>query len=161
MCNDTTTYGVDIDPKLIERAIHDYSQDELHFMCADVLKDNTVIKEIMTTHNIQHFTTTFCFSVTMWIHINHGDKGLKQFLNYISNLSEILVIEPQPWKCYKSAVKRLRKSKEEFPCFKDLKIRVNVEDIIEKYLLNHCNMIKLCESDRTEWSRKLLFFKHA
>ncbi|KAJ1440846.1 hypothetical protein B484DRAFT_476576 [Ochromonadaceae sp. CCMP2298] len=50
--------------------------------------------------------------ITMWIHLNHADTGLVTFLEssaaLVSPLGS-LIVEPQPWRCYKSADKRCRK----------------------------------------------------
>ncbi|KAI3968213.1 hypothetical protein MKX01_018516 [Papaver californicum] len=46
-----------------------------------------------------------CFSVTKWIHLNWGDEGLITLFQNIWRLRRpggILVLEPQPWKSYKS-----------------------------------------------------------
>eukprot|EP00124_Ichthyophonus_hoferi_P006058 Ihof_evm1s1162 gene=Ihof_evmTU1s1162 len=60
-------------------------------------------------NGIKKFSLVTCFSVTMWIHINHGDRGLVDFLHYLSLLSDTIIIESQPWKCYRNAEKRLRR----------------------------------------------------
>lgn len=60
----------------------------------------------------QEFSLVCLFSITMWVHLNHGDDGLTEFLRRASNLliaNGGLLIEPQPWRCYKNAEKRCRK----------------------------------------------------
>jgi hypothetical protein len=37
----------------------------------------------------------------MWIHLNHGDDGLWAFLEQVSSMTDHLIVEPQPWKCYR------------------------------------------------------------
>ena len=44
------------------------------------------------------------------IKINHGDLGLERFLNKITSHTKCLLIEPHPWKTYRKAKKRLRKT---------------------------------------------------
>lgn len=56
------------------------------------------------------FNIVFCFSVTMWIHLNHGDRGLYEFLQKIVTLGKYLVLENQPWKCYRNAQRRMVKN---------------------------------------------------
>lgn len=47
-----------------------------------------------------------CLSVTKWVHLNQGDKGLKRLF---AKVKEALVpggwfiLEPQPWRSYKQA----------------------------------------------------------
>lgn len=117
------------------------------------------IENYLKLKNLANFSITFCFSVTMWIHLNHGDDGLKKFLKYVASKSDMLLIEPQPWKCYKTAVKRMKQQNYIYPHFELLKIKQNVEEEIEKYLLFDCGLIKISESDKTKWDRKLLVFK--
>ena len=45
------------------------------------------------------------FSVTMWIHLHHGDVGLGRFLQLISGFGDYILLEPQPWKCYQTAAR--------------------------------------------------------
>lgn len=49
------------------------------------------------------------FSVTMWVHLNHGDEGLAHLLQTVSRWADVLILEPQPWKCYSTAARRLRR----------------------------------------------------
>lgn len=48
------------------------------------------------------------FSMTMWMHLHHGDEGLGTFLTRCCARTRCLLVEPQPWKCYKSAKRRLK-----------------------------------------------------
>ena len=40
------------------------------------------------------------YSVTMWVHLNHGDTGLARFLSLLAARARWVLLEPQPWKCY-------------------------------------------------------------
>lgn len=153
--------GVDIDPTLIKRACENCNLNNIEFKCCDIMAplQNDPVQEFLMTENINTFDVVFCFSITMWIHLNHGDDGLKLFLKKVSRLGNFLVIEPQPWKCYRTAVKRLKLGKSEFLKFKELKIRQNVEQEIESFITNQCGLLKIRESERTQWGRKLLFFE--
>ena len=67
--------------------------------------DRTCVK---TLRPAVHLVT--CFSTTMWVHVNLGDDGLHLFLGELANAADVaLVVEPQPWRCYRSAVQRLRR----------------------------------------------------
>ncbi|KAI3880468.1 hypothetical protein MKX03_031019 [Papaver bracteatum] len=53
----------------------------------------------------EKYDAVTCFSVTKWIHLNWGDEGLITSFRNIWRLLRpggILVLEPQPWKSYKS-----------------------------------------------------------
>ncbi|KAL2929120.1 putative RNA methyltransferase At5g51130, partial [Bienertia sinuspersici] len=52
---------------------------------------------------LKHYDTIVCLSVTKWIHLNWGDKGLISFFAKIWRLLHpggIFVLEPQPWESY-------------------------------------------------------------
>ncbi|XP_076270262.1 putative RNA methyltransferase CG11342 [Rhynchophorus ferrugineus] len=153
--------GFDIDPTLIQRAVEKYNSSDVTFKCIDIMNDDHFgeIERYLSELNCNKFDVVFCFSISMWIHLNHGDDGLKLFLSKVSKLTDFLVIEPQPWKCYRTAIKRLKQSNCEFPKFKELKIRQNIEDYIENFIVNECRLLKVAESVRTDWGRKILFFK--
>lgn len=125
----------------------------------DEYSRSATIKNYLKHKGADKFNVVFCFSTTMWIHLNNGDAGLKEFLREASSICELLIIEPQPWKCYKTAVKRMKQNNFTFPLFSELKIREDVESEIEQYLTLNCNMRKVAESSRTKWDRKLLIFQ--
>lgn len=159
----TNFLAVDIDPILIKRAQEMFKSDSICFKCLDIMDtfQTNNICNYLESKSIKKFNVSFCFSVTMWIHLNHGDNGLKQFLKYIASISEVLIIEPQPWKCYKTAVKRMKQQKFTFPHFSKLNIKQDVEQQIEKYLIHECNLTKINESGKTTWERKMLVFKQS
>lgn len=152
--------GIDVDPVLIERAQEKNKYNgHIFYKCLDFMVDDK--SEVFKSHlgSDGNFDVVFCFSVTMWIHLNHGDDGLHRFLKEISDMSKMLVIEPQPWKCYKSAVKRLKRCNKSFPYFQKLTVRENIEEHIQQFLVGSCNLQKVYESPDSKWGRKLMFFK--
>lgn len=51
------------------------------------------------------YDTVLCLSLTKWVHLNWGDNGLIRLFAKIRHLLRpggLLVLEPQPWKSYKS-----------------------------------------------------------
>lgn len=105
------------------------------------------------------YDVLFCFSVTLWIHINHGDSSLEDFLSKVSSLSKYLVIETQPWKCYRTAARRaVRAGQPPFPHYESLKIRGNVTEFIDNYLTNCCGLDKLAVLGTTGWGRQIIVY---
>ncbi|XP_002734672.1 pre-miRNA 5'-monophosphate methyltransferase-like [Saccoglossus kowalevskii] len=164
--NDLQILGCDMDDTLIQRAneSNPYPQN-ITFINLDVTDEvasNAAFRQYLNKHNRTRFDIISCFSVTMWIHLHGGDTGLEEFLLTISKLTDFLIIEPQPWKCYKSAVKRVKKLKlgnDYFPHFESLKIRDDVVDNIDAYLERKCEMQRLHCFGQTDWNRKLLFYE--
>ncbi|XP_011250912.2 probable RNA methyltransferase CG11342 [Camponotus floridanus] len=155
--------GVDLDPILIERAREcNRHPDYLTFECLDFLSDDcgeTLRKHLAQLHKTR-FDVVFCFSITMWIHLNHGDDGLEEFLRKACDLSEMIVIEPQPWKCYRNASRRLRRVKsEDFPLLKELKYTGNPTEHIEDILTRLCDFRKVTITASNDWGRTLLIYE--
>ncbi|XP_071449133.1 pre-miRNA 5'-monophosphate methyltransferase isoform X2 [Hetaerina americana] len=108
--------GLDLDQTLILRASEaNTRKDLIHFKHCDIMNDvevEQVVGNFFGVHNQKldcdhKFDVVFLFSVTMWIHLNYGDPGLSKLLCTATKLSRnLIVIEPQLWKCY-SAAKRL------------------------------------------------------
>ena len=60
--------------------------------------------------NSQHASQTLdnimCLSVTKWVHLNQGDKGLKRLFAKVADAlapGGWFILEPQPWRSYKQA----------------------------------------------------------
>lgn len=116
-----------------------------------------LLSNYLEAKDVIQFDAVFCFSTTMWIHLNHGDDGLRVLLATIYRISRLAIIEPQPWKCYKAAVKRMNMSDQRFPFYNELKIREHVEEDIEQMFLEFGGVRKVGETGRTKWNRKILF----
>ena len=94
----------------------------------------------------------------MWVHVNHGDEGLREWLRYVTSVSDSLLIEPQPWKCYKSAARRLRKLKcEPLPYMDQIMWRENVDTMIVNFLKDECGMMVAKDLGQNEWERSLIY----
>ncbi|XP_070569924.1 pre-miRNA 5'-monophosphate methyltransferase-like [Ptychodera flava] len=157
--------GCDLDDVLIQRANESNPYPgNLTFKVMDMMKKETqqLICEYLEHHGRDKFDIVFCFSITMWIHMQNGDRGLEEFLRLVSDYTDYLVIEPQPWKCYKSAVRRVNKlelGEDYFAHYKSLKITGNVVDYIDKFLQEQCRMKLLQCFGETEWKRKVLLYQ--
>ncbi|XP_033325214.2 putative RNA methyltransferase CG11342 [Megalopta genalis] len=155
--------GVDLDPILIEQAQernprpHRIIFDHLDF-CDD--DSNRTLEEYLRRFEKPRFDVVFCFSLTMWIHLNHGDKGLIKFLRKACSLAEMIVIEPQLWKSYAKASRRLRRSKgEDFPLLKTLKLRGDPAAHIQRILTELCNFRRVTVTAANEWKRSILIYE--
>ncbi len=81
--------------------------------------DNDHISQTVTNlEQIHTFSLVCLFSVTMWLHLNKGDKALIAILQLSAGLvtntttycnSGSVLVEPQPWKAYKNALKRTKR----------------------------------------------------
>ena len=159
---DCSILGIDIDSTLILRAeAANQFRNNISYKTLDIMNvDSTLeLQKYLESHSAEQFDIIFCFSVTMWIHLNHGDEGLKQFLSNICKFTELLIIEPQPWKCYQTAVRRLRKNKEAFPDINELRMNKNVDSNIEDIIQKRHKFQKMFESKPNSWGRRVLIFK--
>lgn len=155
--------GVDLDPILIERAQErNPRSDRIIFECLDFLTDdrNQTLEEYLRRFDRSRFDVVFCFSVTMWIHLNHGDDGLREFLRRACSIANMIVIEPQLWKCYRNASRRLRRSKgEDFPLLRTIKLDGDPSRHIENILTESCKFRKVMVTEDNEWKRRLLIYE--
>lgn len=147
--------GIDIDPTLIQRAAEANDNRNIKFTEANIMNetDKEIIEKYLKAHEKNKFDVTFCFSVTMWIHINNGDEGLMHFLSFIQDISETIIIEPQPWKCYRNAQRRMKKSGSSFPLYDMIKIKNDIDIVIEG-ILTKIHFKKVYESP-SAWNRKI------
>ncbi|XP_034829498.1 probable RNA methyltransferase CG11342 [Maniola hyperantus] len=148
--------AIDIDPTLIERAKEGNDICDITFITCDIVSDEgcKLVQDYKQTQKKQMFDVIFCFSITMWIHINNGDEKLIELLNFLKDNTRSLIIEPQPWKCYKNAQRRMKRSGKDFELFEVLRIRDNVDKKIEE-VLNNNNHTKVYESPLSSWNRKI------
>lgn len=147
--------AIDIDPILIERANREI--ESISFITCNIVnkKGQKTITEYLEKFNKKTFDITFCFSVTMWIHLNNGDDLFMEFLKFLKTYSICIIIEPQPWKCYKNANRRMKRAGAgDFQLFHSLKITLNVEDVIEK-VLSEVTHWKVYESQSSSWNRRI------
>lgn len=153
--------GFDLDEILIQRAQQTNPlPNSISFIPLDIIKDTHQLQKYLSQHDSSHFHLCLCLAVTMWVHLNHGDSGLLQLLSRLASISQHLLLEAQPWKCYRSAARRLRKlGRSDFEHFKTLKIRGDVAEHAREHLERHCGMELIRSFGSTAWDRKLLLFK--
>ena len=97
--------------------------------------------------------------------INHGDAGLESFLNKIASCTECLLIEPHPWKTYRKAKKRLKKTygnTKHNATFEDLDKIENrgpkVLSFIDEIIVKNGFHEKLYLGE-TKWGRNIFIYK--
>ena len=152
--------GIDLDDVLITRSKEsNIFPNEVTFQRLDIMEENAPSQLLMYlhTHKRNEFDIISCFSTTMWIHLNYGDEGLENFIKYISDITKYLLLEPQEWKCYKSAARRLTRLNHKVFEIKKLKVK-NITEFLKSFLENQCNMkLQTCFGE-TSWGRKLYLF---
>jgi SAM-dependent methyltransferase len=136
--------GVDLDEALICRANLKLSESDkahIEFLCYDIMAGDDASLAIQTWSKLegQGFNMVTAFSVTMWIHLHHHDDGLLRFLQLLSTVASTVLIEPQTWKSYRNAIKRMKKLDIPLPKhFTTIKYREHVDRDIEHMMLTEC-----------------------
>jgi SAM-dependent methyltransferase len=106
------------------------------------------------------FDLICCYSITLWIHLQHGDEGLRSFLRCLSEMTSHLILEPQPWKCYRNVRERWRRcGKEDPPRMAELKWRQDVEDRMVEFMTRDLGMRLRVDLGSTKWQRRVLWFE--
>lgn len=155
--------GADLDPHLIALAKSKVVEGE-NTSAFFHTTDFTSVEQVTTFSTASEgklFNLITVFSTTMWVHINHGDDGLRQFFQHARNvLAEkgAMLVEPQPGRCYTNAAKRCRKLGLEKPPFLHVVDKTLVMSILENILsgiLELRNMVFLGQED---WGRSLVLF---
>lgn len=154
--------GVDLDESLISKA-QDLGLSNCTFKAIDIMQNDS-----SSIFDKESFHVVTAFSITMWIHLNHSDTGLRLFLTKLSNLTRgSLIIEPQEWKSYKNAFKRTKRLGMEKPKYYDnLQIRENIESHIIDFVQSFeiaSKQYHFCASitqklGREKWGRSILLF---
>ena len=158
--------GVDLDTDLITRSnkANPYP-DQLTFRIADLAtpagRSDIVDRYLQEEACTPCFDLIMCFSVTLWVHLNHGDEGLREVLQYMASRTKYLLIEPQPWRCYRTAARRMRRAKcEPFAHLDSLKWRDAVDEEILNYLTGSCDMELVERYGRTDWDRSVCLLRN-
>ena len=154
---------MDLDPILVQRCRENTSHpSRVSYQVTDMMNPSqrdTAIQGFLAQHEANTFDLITCFSVTMWIHLHHGDDGLKDFLKFVCQNTKHLLIEPQPYKCYKSAVRRMKRAKcDSFPHFETLRWKQSVDEDIVQFIKEECDMSSMQILGKTAWERKLCCF---
>jgi len=97
----------------------------------------------------------------MWIHLNGGDGALEDLLSTLSKWADNVIVEPQPWKCYRNAVRRAKKTKSQpFELYDSLGYRANVVDDIQNIFRVKLDMHLYSHMGQSQWNRPVLWYTH-
>ena len=105
---DVRMLGVDLDQQLVDRAVQNFTvEDRLQFQHLDIMSDNfqQEAAKYLRRFNKTKFDLVTVFSVTMWVHLNLGDRGLEELVRRLVAVAACVLVEPQPWKCYQTAAR--------------------------------------------------------
>jgi len=155
--------GIDLDPKLVERADKFSIPHTLEFKHLDILDGGVTqhLEKHLSDYGRIQFDLICLFSVTMWVHLNHGDQGLVELVRKVVDMARFVLVEPQPWKCYQTAARRMRKlGREEFEQMKQLKVRGPGVDLQIVELFKSEGMELIENFGETKWNRKLVLLKN-
>lgn len=86
--------GIDLDDDLIKCASKKHKGNEqLSFIHSDLMEEQCEeqLFSFVSQFKSSNFNFVFCFSVSMWIHLHHGDEGMKTFFKRIAKLGDFLV----------------------------------------------------------------------
>ncbi|CEG49837.1 loc100151157 protein [Plasmopara halstedii] len=119
---------------------------------------NVIFKQedvVVDAHAGKDYDFITCFSVTKWIHLFHGDDGIKKVFQKIYELlvpGGRLVLEPQPWKSYHN-----RKFTTEVTAANYPNIRLRPKDF-PQYLIDvigfqSCELLKVCQTSSKGFRR--------
>ncbi|KAG9260163.1 pre-miRNA 5'-monophosphate methyltransferase [Astyanax mexicanus] len=155
--------GFDLDQDLISRAqdSNPFPQN-IRFIPLDITQQEShaELRAYLQKFGRRRFHLCSCFAVTMWVHLNHGDAAFLALLSGLASLSEYLLLEVQPWKCYRSAARRLRKlGRSDFEHFKTLQIRGDMAAHAKDHLEQRCSMQLAQSFGWTSWDRSVLLFR--
>jgi hypothetical protein len=147
-------WGVDIDAGLVARAQARYP--ECRFAACDFIVDAPPCLG-------GAFELVCCFGTTMWVHLNNGDEGLRRFLERLADSARAaVVIEPQRWRSYHNARKRVRREKLDGAVPRTFfELRVGSNDALER-LIDEVMLARFADK-RTlgttrNWDRTILVF---
>ena len=157
--------GVDLDAQLVQRATEKCAGPTVEFRrlnaVTDVQDRDDLWSGYLAERGRQRFHVAFCFSTTMWVHLNQGDDGLVSLLTCLCRWADNVIIEPQPWKCYRSAARRLRRAgKPPFPHYDSLVHRSSVLDHIDHVMRNQLAMTLHAHLGDSEWNRPVWWYRH-
>ena len=156
--------GIDVDEDLIKAACVKVNRKQIDFKTCDIITNSKFIEDYLQGQDFDQFDVIFCFSVSMWIHLNHGENGLKHLFRQCKRLCKgLFLLEPQPWKCYMTAARRMRKLNQPKFDHLDLIKQEHRQENLLPYITGLCENegFKLISTmGETHWKRPIMLFKN-
>lgn len=121
------------------------------FRCEDIVKQE---------HQGRMYDTITCLSVSKWIHLYHGDDGLKQVFEKIYRAllpGGQFILEPQPWKTYHNRKFTTAETAKHYD-----EIELRPKDF-EAYLTQQvgfrsCEFLEVCQTSQKGFKRPLYVY---
>ncbi len=164
---DWYSLGLELDPQLVDvarSACQDSTSHNVKFECCNLLVGGGErrMMEFTEMHGRTGIQIVTAFALTMWLHINAGDEGLRKALRSWGRVADVLIVEPQNWHSYKNARDRPRKrGLLPFAHWPLLSWRKTVVSDIKNFLLNECGFHSCSTCGTTvDWGREVLVFTH-
>ena len=148
---------VDIDGDLIERAKRRLDGLRMASTAGEAEEDDPFagvkfIEANAVTHDFgrERFDVILALSLTKWIHLNFGDDGVRSVFARCRDALRpggSLVLEPQPWKSYKSTLRKKYRGVDVLPneCKERYAAIAFKPDAFESYLLSPEGGLVSCE----------------
>lgn len=165
--NQVNVLGVDIDQALVDKASADYGSQFLKFDHADISavsrgERTNRIGAYMAEKGINRFDFVCCLSVLMYVHLNHGDEGLRNVLDYICSISEVVLLELQSWKKYRDQSRKMRREGGgTYEFYGGLQWK-GANGLLESYIWNYVEsrgFSRVCETNqKNEFQRDVVIF---
>uniref|UniRef100_K3X3X7 RNA methyltransferase n=1 Tax=Globisporangium ultimum (strain ATCC 200006 / CBS 805.95 / DAOM BR144) TaxID=431595 RepID=K3X3X7_GLOUD len=121
---------------------------------------NVVFKRedvVSDTHAGKDYDFITCFSVTKWIHLFHGDDGIKKVFAQVFALlapGGRFIVEPQPWKSYHK-----RKFTSEVTATNYQKIQLRPKDfpafLVDTIGFKKCTFLQVCRTSANGFRRPI------
>jgi SAM-dependent methyltransferase len=162
--------GIDIDDVLITRARLKAKKrnQATAFVCGSFMGEqkhtdellHSAVAEVGEANPQATFTLVSAFSITMWVHLWHGDKGLRLFIERLAaRSSRFLLVEPQLWRSYKTCMRRRKKAKQtRLDGYDTLQHRVGVHFKIQEWI-TEMGFSLLVDFGTTHWNRPIWLFE--
>jgi SAM-dependent methyltransferase len=160
-------HGLDLDRQLVAEACARHGGvPNLHFSALDVMEGDSLRGFLAALAPQQEeegvcVSVVSCLRVTMWVHLNHGDAGLRRLLGLLGAAAarSALLLDPQKHSYYKKACSRNAKlGSPGFPYSLDeLSVGHELPERCLNYFRDEFQLSTILHKDIAKWGGTLLF----